>query len=46
MEKIPAESGPWSDGGVEDFPGLTAVGGVEDAGCAASGGEPDVGVGG
>jgi len=31
---------------VEDFPGLTAVGGVEDAGDAAAGGEPDVGVGG
>ena len=32
------------DGGVEDLPGLAAVGGVEDAGGAAAGGEPDVGV--
>jgi len=29
-------------GSVEDLPGLSAVGGVEDAGGAAAGGEPDV----
>ena len=34
--------GAVEDGGVEDLPGLSAVGGVEDAGGAASGGEPDV----
>ena len=38
--------GAVDDGSVEDLPGLAAIGGVEDAGGAASGGEPDVGVGG
>ena len=34
------------DGGVEDFPGLAAVRGVEDAGGFAASGEPKVGIGG
>ena len=38
--------GAVDDGRIGDLPGLSAVGGVEDAGGAASGGEPDVGVGG
>ena len=38
--------GAVEDGSVEDLPGLGAVGGIEHAGGAASGGEPDVGVGG
>src|SRR5258706_5645931 len=37
--------GSVDDGTVEDLPGLAAVRGVEDAGGAASGGEPDVGIG-
>ena len=38
--------GAVEDRGVEDLPGASAVGGVEDAGSAASGGEPDIGIGG
>src|SRR5208283_79711 len=38
--------GAVEDGSIEDLPGLSAIGRVEDAGGAASGGEPDVGVGG
>src|SRR2546428_11705043 len=37
--------GAVKDGSVDDLPGLAAVGGVEDAGDFASGGEPDVAVG-
>src|SRR5207245_11184054 len=37
--------GAVEDGSVEDLPGLAAVGGVKDAGCFATGGEPDVGIG-
>ena len=37
--------GTLEDGSVGDLPSLAAVGGVEDAGDAASSGEPDVGVG-
>ena len=36
--------GAVEDGGVEDLPGLAAVGGVKDAGDFAAGREPDVGV--
>ena len=53
MERIAERDGEDSggvgsvdDGSVEDLPGLAAVGGVEDAGGFAAGGEPDVGVGG
>ena len=37
--------GAVDDGSRGDLPGLSAVGGVEDAGYAAPGGEPDVEVG-
>ena len=38
--------GAVDDRRIGDGPGLSAVGGVEDAGDFASGGEPEVGVGG
>jgi len=38
--------GAVDDWSVRDLPGLSAIGGVEDAGGFASSGEPDVGVGG
>jgi len=38
--------GTVEDGSIGDLPGLTPVGGVEDACGAASGGEPNVGIGG
>lgn len=36
--------GAVNDGSVEDLPGSAVIGGVEDAGGFASGGEPDVGI--